>query len=325
MGGRKHGTYRPNLAKLVASNSVKDIRDTTKEAFETFSANDKDYAKSITTLSKLKGVGPATASLFLSCYDPAQVPFFSDELYRYVHWEETKEKGWDRKISYTAKSYREMYYKVQEMRERLEKASKKETGAIEVEKVAYVLAKDSENSAAVLNGWEDEADNKALQPPSPKRRKTTAHSQRRRHNEVEESEDPITICFNKGPNGSPTHDKLGFELDYHKVAPSMRARKPNFKKQEKHLKEAAEDDKRKGEIMGVGGMNGGKGPGGLAVPAMTDRVARDLGMPYHKVGVEHFEEWKSKGFKVKKNEFENLSKEELERVDEQMTGSVFRK
>ncbi|MCJ1429083.1 hypothetical protein MMC29_006996 [Sticta canariensis] len=137
----KHGTYRPNLAKLVAQNKMQDVRTTTKNAFKEYAADNSKFAKSITALSKLKGIGPASASLLLSCYDPAKVPFFSDELFRYMHWSDANSKGWDRKISYTMKEYKDLFEKVQVLRERLEKESGQVVKAIDIEKCAYALAK----------------------------------------------------------------------------------------------------------------------------------------------------------------------------------------
>ncbi len=132
----------------------------------------EDYGKSITALSKLKGIGPATASLLLSCYDPVKIPFFSDELYRYLHWEEGKSKGWDRKINYTIKEYKSLFERVTELRERLEKESGKTVSAIDIEKAAYVLGKDALPSPRKLpSDAEDAGGDKALQPPPPKRRR----------------------------------------------------------------------------------------------------------------------------------------------------------
>lgn len=93
----KHGTYRPNLAKLVAENSLDEVRTLTMDAFSSYEADNTTYAKSVTALSKLKGLGPATASLILACYDSVHIPFFSDELFRYMHREDAKSGGWDRK------------------------------------------------------------------------------------------------------------------------------------------------------------------------------------------------------------------------------------
>ena len=176
---RKHGTYRPNLAKLVASNSVQEIRETTKHAFEIYETDKEDYGKSISVLSKLKGIGPATSSLLLSCYDPVKVPFFSDELYRYLHWEEAKSKGWDRRINYTSKEYKSLCEKVTELRERLEKDSGKKVSPIDIEKAAYVLGKDAlSNSRKYPPETEDAEGDKAIPPPPSKRRRKATQNSR---------------------------------------------------------------------------------------------------------------------------------------------------
>lgn len=140
----KHGTYRPKLATLVASNSDEAIRSTTTSAFATYSADNDAYIESIKTLSQLKGIGPATASLLLSCYDPAKVPFLSDQLFRYALWKRAKGQGWDRKIKYSVAEYVEMFSAVQGLRERLEKESGSSVSAMDLEKAAYVLAKEAE-------------------------------------------------------------------------------------------------------------------------------------------------------------------------------------
>lgn len=83
----------------------------------------------------MKGIGPATAALLLSTSDPEKLPFFSDELFRWACWENRSGAGWDRKIKYSIKEYRELKEKVDELRDRIGK------GALEAEKVAYVLGK----------------------------------------------------------------------------------------------------------------------------------------------------------------------------------------
>ena len=137
-----------------------------------YEAHKEDYDRSITALSKLKGIGPATASLLLSSYDPVGIPFFSDEIYRYVLWEEAKLKGWDRKINYTIKEYRALFERVAALRKRLEEASGEIVSAVHIEKAAYVLGKNAlPNSPGPSINTEDAEDDKALLPPSPKRRK----------------------------------------------------------------------------------------------------------------------------------------------------------
>ncbi|KAL9583139.1 MAG: hypothetical protein Q9212_002888 [Teloschistes hypoglaucus] len=175
----KFGTYRPKLATLVASNSVSEVRQTTSSAFSIFSSDDTpNPAKAITTLSKLKGIGPASASLILSCYDPTTIPFFSDELSRWLHWEikdekstkrkrtvESKDEGWNRKIKYTAKEYAAIFEKTNELRERLSKEAGEEIKAVSVEKAAYAIAKEIEGRILVAK------DNSAAAPPPSKQRK----------------------------------------------------------------------------------------------------------------------------------------------------------
>ena len=137
----KHGTYRPKLASLVASNSDEDLITTTKDAFAIYEADNDAYINSIQTLTKLKGIGPATASLILSCYDPEKIPFFSDQLFRYSLWKRTSGQGWDRKIKYNLGEYKEMFEKVKELKARLEKEHGKLVSVLDLEKFAYVLAK----------------------------------------------------------------------------------------------------------------------------------------------------------------------------------------
>jgi hypothetical protein len=84
---------------------------------------------------KLKGIGPATAALLLSTYEPEELPFFSDELFRWAFWKDAPGSRWDRKIKYSLKEYRDLVARVDELRDRLGK------GALEAEKVAYVLGK----------------------------------------------------------------------------------------------------------------------------------------------------------------------------------------
>lgn len=125
-----HGKFRPSLKGLVQQNSEEFVKETTAAGFSADSWDD-----SLNILTKLKGIGPATAALLLSTSDPDKLPFFSDELFRWAFWESKSGSGWDRKIKYSIKEYRELKEKVDELRERIG------NGALEAEKVAYVLGK----------------------------------------------------------------------------------------------------------------------------------------------------------------------------------------
>lgn len=127
-----HGTFRPSLKKLVESNSENDIRTASVNAFSREVESKENVKTAMDDLTKLKGIGPATASLLLSVCHLEKVPFFSDELYRWVFWEEGKGKGWDRSIKYTPKEYLEMFEKIN---------AKYQVSAVELEKAAYVAGK----------------------------------------------------------------------------------------------------------------------------------------------------------------------------------------
>lgn len=155
------------------------MRKVTEAGFSIYESDNSLACKAISSITKLRGVGPATAALFLSCYDPIKAPFFSDELFRYLHWSDTKGKGWDRKIGYTMKEYKTMFDKAQVLRNRLEKESGETVKAIDLEKMAYVLGKGGEVEPAPITGIvggkrgrdEVEVGSSGPQSPTPKRRK----------------------------------------------------------------------------------------------------------------------------------------------------------
>ena len=177
---------------MVNQNDEETIAKLTANAFEQFSKDPKSNTKSaLAELTSLKGIGPATASLLLSVYDPVQAPFFSDELFRWVFWDSGKGKGWDRPIKYTPKEYLELFEKVQQMRERLE------IKAVEAEKVAYVLGK----RATGVKASKDD-----VQPTtkaSDTKRKVTSQDKPKPKNANEKS----VTHINKKSKVDPEHEK----------------------------------------------------------------------------------------------------------------------
>lgn len=113
---------------LCAANNEQQYREVTKSAFHTYEQESGATAKAIKELSTIKGIGPATASLLLSVHDPARVPFFSDEAFRWICCD-----GKNATIKYTAKEYEELARNSRELIDRLK------VDAREVEKVAFVL------------------------------------------------------------------------------------------------------------------------------------------------------------------------------------------
>lgn len=129
----KHGTFRPALLGMAKQHPTELVLETSKEAFALV---DRDVIGALKVLTALRGIGPATASLILSCANNT-TPFFSDELFRWVMWDEPGGGGWDRKIKYTEKEYRVFVEKVKGILEGLEDVS-----AYDLEKIAYVLARE---------------------------------------------------------------------------------------------------------------------------------------------------------------------------------------
>jgi hypothetical protein len=121
----------------VQSNLETDIIKATSSAFAGHLSKADAYANS-NAVTSLKGIGIATGSLIMSTLDPDHVPFFGDEVFRWIMWDEPSSspgKGWTRKIGYTPKEYRRFVELLDAFRKRVD------VSAIEIEKVGYVLGR----------------------------------------------------------------------------------------------------------------------------------------------------------------------------------------
>ncbi|ROW18224.1 hypothetical protein VPNG_00454 [Cytospora leucostoma] len=128
---RKHGKFRPTLMGLVSSNDESSVEKTIKDALDLYKQG-SDIPATIGVLTKLRGIGPATASLLLAVHDPERVIFFSDEAFYWLCCHGKRDP-----IKYNAKEYRELSENARALTERLEVA------AVDVERVAYVLMNDT--------------------------------------------------------------------------------------------------------------------------------------------------------------------------------------
>lgn len=122
---------------LVQSNPDSVVEETTRRAFAIL--DPKDPVPSLKILTELKGIGPATASLFLSALEEDEVPFFSDDLFRWVMWdvEVSEFGGWKRMSKYNVKEYETVVKELPRVKERLG------VRAVDCEKVAWVLGKEN--------------------------------------------------------------------------------------------------------------------------------------------------------------------------------------
>lgn len=124
---RKHGKFRPTLMKLVLSNEASLARETIKGAVDSYQKT-LDAPAAVSALAKLRGVGPATASLLLAVHDPERVIFFADEAFYWLCC-----RGRRDPIKYSQKEYNELSQRSQNLAKRLHVKSS------DVERVAYVL------------------------------------------------------------------------------------------------------------------------------------------------------------------------------------------
>ncbi|KAI1127467.1 hypothetical protein F5Y10DRAFT_194177 [Nemania abortiva] len=127
----RHGKFRPTLMKLVSSNDGDVVKKTIREAIEQYWTNNNNITKATDAIAKLKGIGPATASLLLSVHDPERVIFFSDEAFWWLC-----RGGQKSPIKYNAKEYQQLSIAAEKVTKRLQ------VGATDIEKVAYVIMKD---------------------------------------------------------------------------------------------------------------------------------------------------------------------------------------
>lgn len=178
---RKHGTFRPKLLSLVQSNDADTVLDTTTNAFEVISSTGgvSSPLPALKVLTQLRGIGPATASLLLSVLRPEDMPFFSDELFRWCCWNEgadAKGGGWKRGIKYNVKEYGIVVEGVGKLRKRLG------VSAVDVERVAWVLGKEGvhieagDGHVGEEEAEEDEEDEVVNAKPVAKKRKIEAEA-----------------------------------------------------------------------------------------------------------------------------------------------------
>ncbi|KAH6721737.1 hypothetical protein BKA61DRAFT_505885 [Leptodontidium sp. MPI-SDFR-AT-0119] len=170
--------------------------------------------------------------------------------------------------------------------------------------------------------------------PGKKVRKTAYEKNEEYKKFIRENEDhtfhELYVCFDKGPNGSPTYDKSGFQLDYHKVADWMKPKGYNKSRivngMEKAIARAQSESQQMAEIFFEKGEAPADTKNCRGTDYWKDRVSKDLNVPWHKITVEHFKEWERKGFKkARKGEYEDFTEEERKRMLRLMSGASLRK
>lgn len=152
--------------KLVSSNDPRLVEDTVQNAFSAYS-DGAQVSRALDILVKLRGIGPATASLLLAVHDPNRVIFFSDEAFYWLCCQGKKSP-----IKYNAKEYQALNSKAQALSKRLD------VSAVDIEKAAFVLMRSPTSpppSKDAVDRKQPKPNDKAMQPVT--KRKIDADSQ----------------------------------------------------------------------------------------------------------------------------------------------------
>lgn len=159
--------------KLVSSNEESFVKNTVTSALDIYS-KEADASAAIDALTRLKGIGPATASLLLAVHDPQNVVFFADEAFYWLC-----NHGKRDHIKYNAKEYKELHEKSQKLAKRLS------VKAIDIERVAYVLLNDP-GAPPPTKTPADTTNNAAAAP----KKTTSAATKRKQEGAIEASSAP---------------------------------------------------------------------------------------------------------------------------------------
>lgn len=156
---------------LVTSNDPNTAAETVQEALTAYGKpsgkKPGNVAAAMTVLTKMRGIGPATAALLLSVHDAERVIFFSDEAFWWLCCDGKRGAP----IKYNPKEYESLRAEANKLVSRLS------VSATEVEKVAYVLMKrDAGEALASSTKGKLEAPKKVPQTntPTTKRKSTSA-------------------------------------------------------------------------------------------------------------------------------------------------------
>lgn len=173
----------------------------------------------------------------------------------------------------------------------------------------------------------------APEPPQKKKRMTAIEKeqefQRKSLNDPNEYFHDLHICFEKGPNGSPTYDEAGFQLDYDKVArwmkPDGRSKKGKLKAVDKMLDYRAQENEKMKRIF-FGDRKVCETNVNFPEKFWRDKVSKDLDLPWHKVDSAAFEEWDRRGFeKQNPEDWKEFTDAEQKRMFRMAGGSQLRK
>ncbi|KAI0387574.1 kinase-like protein [Hypomontagnella monticulosa] len=146
-------------AKLINKNRGRNVEDVTRRAIQKYDEGPGSIAQilqAMRILTELKGVELSRASLLLSVVYPDTLPFFSKDIYRWIHWDE--ESGWAQDFIWTPDKYEDTLQQVASLRKKYS-VNGAIARAVDVEKVVFVL-----KHGSIINGLRNKSITDALIP-----------------------------------------------------------------------------------------------------------------------------------------------------------------
>lgn len=187
--------------------------------------------------------------------------------------------------------------------------------AVEIEMAPYAFCRVAESASK----WNTNDTNSAALPPQPeekprKKRKTQTQIYEEEHPRGSEADEfnYIHNWVDKGPKGSSTHDRFGFELDYnkcfqwgkHTYRSDLNPTSGKIKRQEERWVQDEKYLNRIAELMGDKINTSNILHKTFKEEAYKEKVRKDLGQQIYQVSVHTVENWHNKGFRAEPREFD---------------------
>ncbi|THZ32479.1 hypothetical protein D6C89_00268 [Aureobasidium pullulans] len=138
-------------------------------------------------------------------------------------------------------------------------------------------------------------------------------------------------CLDKGPNGSPTADNAGFQLDYEKVQdwdrPQPYNKRAMIRGMDRAVDKARSEEDQIFDVFFVDGERPDDNASHIAKDYVKDQISKDLNVPWHQIKPEHAKQWEEQGFKrvVFKDWWKEPTQEERRRFSNMLKGAALRK
>ncbi|KAJ4420395.1 hypothetical protein N0V82_004384 [Gnomoniopsis sp. IMI 355080] len=173
-------------------------------------------------------------------------------------------------------------------------------------------------------------------PPKPKGRLNAVQKGKNSQQDLPGADPTQTFhdlykCRDKGREGSPTYDAAGFRLDYDKVMRWFRpvsSRRSMIKGMNRSVKARQELEERIVDVFFENAQEAKeklRNQNLIILYLVKDTISKDLGVPWHKIGIAEVDCWHEKGFKKHKLEdWLNYSDEDKKRNTKMMSGASLR-